>query len=135
MRVVVLLLLGLAVVGCVARVETIGAPRPEVLRDIEGYAIASCLTNQTQPYLKDQGDAWASVIVQRMKGSLDVLTSIAEQVKRENAKGEMAIIRDEAGPGKDKALPVLYCNEIIDKPSVRSAIQKAVATLNPSYKQ
>lgn len=135
MRVVVLLLLGLAVVGCVARVETIGAPRPEVLRDIEGYAIASCLTNQTQPYLKDQGDAWASVIVQRMKGSLDVLTSIAEQVKRENAKGDMAIIRDEAGPGKDKALPVLYCNEIIDKPSVRSAIQKAVATLNPSYKQ
>ena len=135
MRVVVLLLLGLAVVGCVAEVETIGAPRPEVLRDIEGYAIASCLTNQTQPYLKDQGDAWASVIVQRMKGSLDVLTSIAEQVKRENAKGEMAIIRDEAGPGKDKALPVLYCNEIIDRPSVRSAIQKAVATLNPSYKQ
>ena len=132
---IVLLLLGLAVAGCAARVNTIGAPRPEVLRDVEGYAIASCLTNQTQPYLKDQGDAWASVIVQRMKGSFDVLAGIAEHIKRENAKGEMAVIRDETGPGRDKTLPVLYCSEIIDRPSVRAAIQKAVAELNPSYRQ
>ena len=132
---VILLLLCLAVAGCSARVNTIGAPRPEVLRDVEGYAIASCLTNQAQPYLKDQGDAWASVIVQRMKGSLDVLAGIAEQVKRENAKGDMAVIRDEAGLGKDKTLPVLYCGEIIDRPSVRAAIQKAVGELNPSYGQ
>lgn len=132
---VVLLLLGLAVAGCAARVNTIGAPRPELLRDVEGYAIASCLTNQAQPYLKDQGDAWASVIVQRMKGSLDALAGISEQVKRENARGDMAVIRDEASPEKDKTLPVLYCGEIIDRPSVRGAIQKAVAELNPSYRQ
>ena len=54
-------------------------------------------------------------------------------MKREIAKGEMAVIRDEAGPGKDKILPVLYCGEIIDRPAVRAAIQKAGAALNPSY--
>jgi len=132
---VVLLLLSMVVVGCSANVNTSGALRPEVLRDVEGYAIASCLTNQTQPYLKDQGDAWASVIVQRMKGNLDVLAVIAEQVKQENAKGDMAVIRDETGPGKDKVLPVLYCGEIIDRPSVRDAIQKAVVKLKPFYEQ
>ncbi|MDD4880188.1 MAG: hypothetical protein PHR30_04115 [Gallionellaceae bacterium] len=132
---VVLFLLSLVVAGCTARINTIGASRPEVLRDVEGYAVASCLANQTQPYLKDQGDAWASVIVQRMKGRLDVLASISEQVKRESAKGEMAVIRDDVGPAKDKTLPVLYCGEIIDRPSVRAEIQKAVAELNPSYEQ
>ncbi len=133
MRRVIMLLLGLAVAGCTAGVDTIGAPRPEVLRDVEGYAIAVCLINQSQPYLKDQGDAWASVIVQRMRGNPDVLAGLAEQVKRENAKGEMAVIRNETGPGKDKTLPLLYCYEIIDRPSVRAAIQKAVVALKPSY--
>jgi hypothetical protein len=111
-----------------------GRSRPEVIRDAEGYAIASCLTYQAQPDLKAQGDAWASVIVQRMKGSLDALTGIAEQVKRESAKGNMAVIRDESGRGKDKELPVLYCSEMIDTPSVRAAIQKAVTELDPSYR-
>src|SRR2546429_7213897 len=36
-------------------------------------SIASCLTQQAEPYLKDQGDAWASVIVQRMHGDIEVL--------------------------------------------------------------
>ena len=130
---VALLLLGLVAGGCAIGQNSAGAPRPEVLRDAEGYAIASCLVNQPQPYLKDQGDAWASVIVQRMKGDLDVFADIAEQVKLENAKGEMAVVRDETEPGRDKTLPVLYCSEIIDRPAVRTAIQKAVAALNPSY--
>jgi hypothetical protein len=132
---VVLLLLGMAVTCCAVRVDTIGVPRPEVLRDVESYAIASCFTYQTEPYLKDQGDAWASVIVQRMRGSVDVLADIAELVKGENAKGEIAVIRDDTGPGKDKTLPLLYCSELIDRPSVRAAIKKAVVALNPSYQQ
>ena len=133
MRKVILLLLGLAVVGCTASVNTIGSPRPHVLRDVEGYAIAVCLMNQTQPYLKDQGDAWASVIVQRMRGNPDILAGVAEQVKSENAKFAMAVIRSETGPGKDKTLPLLYCYEIIDRPLIRAAIQKAVDALKPSY--
>ncbi len=90
--------------------------------------------NQPQSYLKDQGDAWASVIIQRMKRQSRYLSCyLTEQVKRENAKGEMAVIRNETGLGKDKILPLLYCYEIIDRPAVRAAIQKAGAALNPSY--
>lgn len=131
----VILLLGLAVTGCAVKASTDGMPRPEVLRDMEGYAIASCLVLQPLPYFKDQGDAWASVIIQRMKGSPDVLAGIVEQVKLENKKGDMAVIRDEAESEQDKVLPVLYCNEIIDRPAVRAAIQKAVDALKPSYRQ
>jgi hypothetical protein len=132
---IAMLLLALVAVGCTTKTDTIGSPRPVVVRDVEGYAIASCLVNQSEPYLKDQGDAWASVIVQRMKGDLEVFAGLAEQVKLETAKGEMAVVRNEAEPGSDKALPVLYCSEIIDKPAVRAAIQKAVAALNSSYAQ
>lgn len=119
----------LAVTGCAPKVDTIGAPRAEAVRDLEGYAIASCLTYQAKPYLKDQGDAWASVIVQRTKGNLDTLADIAEQVKGETDKGNMATIRDETGAAQDKTLPVLFCGEIIDSPTVRAAIQKAAAEL------
>ena len=82
-------------------------------KDIESYAIASCLTLQKSTYLQDQGDAWASVIVQRMKGSIDILPKITEIVKEEISKGEMAVVRSEVINAKDKELPVLYCNEII----------------------
>ncbi len=125
--------LGLLVVGCTPKINVLGEPRPDIVRDVEAYAIASCLTKQSLPYLKDQGDAWASVIIQRMKGSLDALTGIAEQVARESAKGEMAFIRNEGGA--DKPLPLLYCGEIIDKPAVRVEIRKAIAQLKSSYEQ
>lgn len=108
-------------------------PRSAVLRDVEGYAIASCLANQDQPYLKDQGDGWAAAIVQRAKGGLDALTAVSTVVKAELAKGKMAVIRNETGPQRDKPLPVLYCGEIIDVPSVRAAIDKAVKNLRPFY--
>ncbi|MPT51721.1 MULTISPECIES: FAD-dependent oxidoreductase [Delftia] len=59
--------------------------------------------------------------------------------KQENAKGgngangDMAVMRDETRPGQGKPLPVLHCGEVIDRPAVRAAIQKAIAALRPSY--
>lgn len=135
MKLVLLLLLCFAAAGCAPSSNSIGSPRPDVLRDVEGYAIASCLTYQTEPYLKDQGDAWASVIVQRMKGDLDALSNLAEQVKRENEAGKIAVIRDETQPEKGKTLPVLHCGEIIDRPVVRVAIQKAVADMSSAHER
>lgn len=93
-------------------------------KDIEGYAIASCLTYQESSYLQDQGDAWASVIIQRTKGNIDALPEIAKIVKEEVNKGQMVVIRSENVNAKDKVLPVLYCNEIIYKQSVQSALKK-----------
>lgn len=133
---VALLLLVPAFAGCTPDTNPAGGARTQVQRDVESYAIASCLTQQAEPYLKDQGDAWASVIVQRMHGDIEVLAGIADQVQQENAKGangDVAVMRDETRPGQGKPLPVLHCGEVIDRPAVRAAIQKAIAALRPSY--
>lgn len=128
-------LAGAMLMGCGPALDDRAAPRSAVLRDVEGYAMATCLAGQTDVYLKDQGDAWASVIVQRMKGDIDALAGIAEQVNRENAAGDMAVIRDESQPQKGKMLPILHCAEVIDRPVVRLGIQKAVVALRPAYVQ
>lgn len=130
---VALLLLVPAIAGCTPDTNPAGGARTQVQRDVESYAIASCLTQQAEPYLKDQGDAWASVIVQRMHGDIEVLAGIAEQVQRENTNGDMAVMRDETRPRQGKPLPVLHCGEVIDRPDVRAAIQKAITALRPSY--
>lgn len=57
---------------------TTAQARSAVQRDVEGYAIATCLTKQSDPTLKDQGDAWASVIVQRAHGDLEPLHAVQE---------------------------------------------------------
>ena len=131
-----LLACGLVIAGCTPDTNPAGGARTQVQRDVESYAIASCLTQQTEPYLKDQGDAWASVVVQRMHGDIEVLAGIAEQVQRESTKGangDMAVMRDETRPRQGKPLPVLHCGEVIDRAAVRAAIQKAIAALRPSY--
>jgi hypothetical protein len=124
-----LFLLCVVVGGCAATRTSVQQPDRGTLRDIESYAIASCLWNQRNAFLQDQGDAWASVIIQRAKINIESLTNIAAQVKTETEKGEIAVIRDEIGPNKDKSLPVLYCYEIIDKPTVRAAIQKVADSI------
>lgn len=125
----------LAALAACAAAAAPAVARGAALRDVEGYAIASCLAAQDSPYLKDQGDGWASVIVQRGKGDLRVFAAVAAAVKAELAKGDMAIIRTEAGPAADKPLPVLYCGEIIDKAGVRAAINEAAAKLRAAYRR
>jgi len=103
----------------------------DVYRDMEGYAIASCLAYQEHPYLKDQGDAWASAVVQSSQLTIDVMTEISAAVRQEMAKGRMPMMRSELNiaQGKDpsKALPILYCVEMVDAPLVRAAIEDAVS--------
>ncbi len=132
---IITVLLTLIITACDTKSTTDDISRSKVLRDIEGYTIASCLTFQSHPYLKDQGDAWASVIIQRIKGNPDVLAEIVEQVKFEIKQGNMAVIRDDVVPGQDKNLPILFCSEIIDLPKVRARIQKTMVALEPLYKQ
>ena len=118
MRTVLFLLLGLAVAGSAAQAHPLGAPRPAVLRDVEGYAIAACLAHQTEPYLQDQGDAWASAVVHSGKAPIEILAVLDDVVKREVAKGGMACVHRDMTPaqGGCKAAPVLYCGEIIERP-------------------
>ena len=124
----------LAVSGCMTMLPANVFARDKVRRDVESYAIASCLAYQQQPYLKDQGDGWASAVVQRSKGDINAFTAVAAAVKTEVAKGDMAVIRNEAGPEPDKTLPIAYCVELLDTPSIHAAIEKAIKKLAGSYK-
>jgi hypothetical protein len=124
----------LSVLACLSTGGNIAHGRSDVQRDVEGYAISSCLTNQKDPYLKDQGDAWASVIVQRSHGDIEQLKPVASAVNTETAQGHVAVMRVESDPAHGKELPVLTCAEIIDAPRVREAIDKAVKKLAPAYR-
>ena len=119
--------------NCFATLPANAYAHDKVRRDVESYAIASCLAYQQQPYLKDQGDGWASAVVQRSKGDINAFTDVAVAVKTEVAKGDMAVIRNEAGPEPDKTLPVAYCVELLDSPSIHAAIEKAIKKLAGSY--
>lgn len=129
-KIFVLSLILLIITGC-----SLGySNRAIIQQDMEGYAIASCLTYQPSSYLEDQGDAWASVIVQRMKGGIEVLSDLSEAVRKEVEKGEMAVIRSEGVDTRDKELPILYCNEIIYKSSIQEAVRVSIERLQPHYK-
>ena len=132
---IVLLVAAFSCAGCATTTGLPARDRRPVERDVEGYAIASCLASQAEPYLRDQGDAWAAVIVQRMKGDLDSFVAVGEQVKRELSAGHMAIIRDESVGNGDKVLPVLYCSEIIDQPAVRRTISQSIVALQSAYEE
>ncbi len=121
------------VTACATRPDINRTLQPELLRDVEGYAIASCLASQPHSYLKDQGDAWASVIVQRMHGDPSVLLDIFKRVTIQVEKGNIAVMRSEIEPGQDKILPVLFCSEIIYQPEIRSTILEVVKKLEPFY--
>jgi hypothetical protein len=108
--------------------------RTNVQRDVEGYAIATCLSEQPVAYLKDQGDAWASVVVQRSPANIQLFQPVQDAVEAELKKGHAAAIYDEKDPHRSKPVPVLYCAEIIDEPLVREAIDKAIKKLERVYR-
>lgn len=108
--------------------------RSRVQRDVEGYATASCLARQKDPVLKDQGSAWLDVIVQRSEGDIEEFKSVADAVEAQLAREPMPMARQERDPMHSKALPLLQCAEIIDDPTVRSAINKAIKKLTPAYR-
>lgn len=111
------------------------APRSHLQRDVEGYAMAVCLIKQPNAFMKDQGDGWASNIVQRGHGEVEILFAMAKVVDAEVAKGDMAAIMVENPPQTLKALPLQYCAEIIDTPRVRGAIEVARARLAADYRR
>ena len=128
----IVILLG---VGACSASPALSIDRDPVARDVEGYAIATCLIAQDSAYLKDQGDGWASNFVQRGSGDIAIFTALATAVRAEAAGGTMPMARDEAAPMAPKPLPVQYCAEIIDTPRVRQAITQATRQLAPAYRK
>jgi hypothetical protein len=117
-----------------ALVAHVAQARSDVQRDVEGYAIASCLIKQDVPYLKDQGALWADGIVQRSHGDIEHFRSVAEAVDADLAHKPMAMARRESDPKHAAPVPVPFCAEIIDDAPVHAAIDKAIKELTPAYR-
>lgn len=118
-------------IGCSAE----AAPRSRLQRDVEGYAMAACLGAQPNAFMKDQADGWASNIVQRGHGEIELFFAVDKAVRAEAARGDMAAIMVESSPGTLKPLPLQYCGEIIDRPPVRAAIDAAMKRLAADYRR
>jgi len=106
------------------------AARDTVRRDVEGYAIASCLSTQPSNYLRDQADGWAAHIVQRKAFQIKPFAALAQVVKAAVSNGHMTTIVTEQTPKTVKQLPIQYCAEIIDAPNVRAEIERTITQVD-----
>jgi hypothetical protein len=109
--------------------------RSDVQRDVEGYAVASCLMKQKEPYLRDQGALWAGGIVQRSHGDVEDFRRVAGAVDADIAQKPMPAARRESDPMHAVPVPVPFCAEIIDDPPVRAVIDKTIKKLTPAYRR
>ena len=107
--------------------------RSDVQRDVEGYAVASCLMKQKELLLKDQGALWANGIVQRSHGDIEDFRSVADAVDADVAQKPVPQARRESDPMHAAPVPVPFCAEIIDDPPVRGAIDKANEEVNREH--
>jgi hypothetical protein len=112
--------------GCSTGANSRIAEKTNLITDLEDYAIASCLALQKEAFLIGQGDAWASVVIQRTKVDTENLMLIYTEVQQLTQKKEMPVIRIETDNVDEKSLPIMYCKEIIDEPSIRSLILQIV---------
>lgn len=108
--------------------------RPALQRDVEGYAVAACFARQREPLLKAQGYAWASAIVQRSHGKIDSFTAVGLAVDAALKAGAMPVGHDDA-TGKDFAMPLARCGDIIDEARVATAISTAQNQLARAYRR
>ena len=119
--------------ACTMNANNFAIDKHQAVRDLQEYAIASCLFNQESPFLRDQGDSWASAIIQRSRGALEHFTAVADVVKAEVSKGNMVVVRAENEPGHEKPLPIAYCVALLDTVSVRDAVNKAAKKIESAY--
>lgn len=104
------------------------APAPATpLRDATSYAIASCLGQQPEAFLKSQADGWGSIVMNRSRLELDRLFAVRSAVLAEMKRRPMYVVHgDRPVAVGDPRMPVAYCVEIADAPQVRAAIAQAV---------
>lgn len=125
----------LVVLGAVACAPPALAARTHLHRDVESYATALCLGGRSPSLPKEQADGWGSNIVQRGRGHTAIFTGLGTAVKAAMARTPMPMAPDETRPMTSIPLPVQYCVELVDEPSLRRALDRADARLTPAYRR
>lgn len=110
------------------------APREQLRKDVEGYAIATCLSKQASPEIRDQGDAWASAIVQRGRGEVEDWQPLVAAVDAAIRRTPMLVIKGDASVVEaSKPISIAYCSELIDQRDVNRAIENAIRKMKSRY--
>lgn len=107
--------------------------RTRLQQDVEGFAVASCLAQQSPAYLKQQGEGWAQIIIDRGHGSPKALDALDKVVRGEAVRAAPYVNRDEANPTRGAPMPIAFCAEMIDRPVVRAAMKRTMVALAPAY--
>ncbi|MFP8967374.1 hypothetical protein ACKC9G_12400 [Pokkaliibacter sp. CJK22405] len=105
------------------------------LQDMTEYAMASCLYHQKSEYLQEEGNAWASIIINRMHGAIDVLTEINQAVLKASEQQKPFVVSSETSPTHDRVVYIPYCYEMASTPVVKSAIDQAAKAISKDYPQ
>lgn len=121
-------IVGVAAIGFAMPVKS--APRSQVERDVQGYAVAACLTQQKETYLREQGDGWGSVIINRGFGNVEDWQPLIAAVAAEIERTPPMVVH---GDGNDKEMPIAYCAEIVDQPDVNEVIGQTIDKMAPAY--
>lgn len=103
-------------------------PQATVQQDLRAYANAACLSKQNEPYVQEQGYAWASTIVMGPTPyDLDkILLPINTAVDQAMADTAMFVTSSEKAPQASLDLPIAYCYAISQETKVLDAIQQGV---------
>lgn len=128
--------IGLAVLltACGGQTPALSGDAPVALHDdLIGYATASCLILQDNPYLQDQGQRWAGAIMQGAHGGTEKWAPVAAAVKTEFVTSGVAQGQGEGPQAPTVPLPVMTCARIAAAPVVRKAIDLAARSLAADY--
>lgn len=109
--------------------------RSALRRDAEGYAVAACLREQDDAYLREQGERWAGIIVRgRARGELEPWAELAAAVRAATRPADAYRLAPDRPGDPARTAPVAYCAEIVDAPPVRAAVKRAMRRLRPAYR-
>lgn len=111
-------------------------PRRVALRaDVQGYAMAACLTWQDEPFLREQGYLWGGAVMQRGHGAPDDWIALSHVVAAAATRRAMPMAHgDGAVHDPLKPMPLLFCHELVRSPAVRAAKARAMRRLAPAYR-
>jgi hypothetical protein len=119
---------GMAMIAAAGLAAPGAAQRATLARHAEHYALASCLTEQAEPYLKEQGYGLGAIVDNRAGGAADRFAGVRTAVAAELKRRPMAVIRGDGPVGAEKRMPIAHCVDVVDAPGVRAAIGRAAAS-------
>ncbi|THV25499.1 hypothetical protein [Peteryoungia ipomoeae] len=107
-------------------------PRADVTRDVQGIAVATCLTRQSDPVLKEQGEGWLQMLSERAKAQPEDWKDLSDTIDAALAEAMVPVVMGDK-PGEERPMPLILCAELTDDPIVARQVDLLIERLRPAY--